>query len=160
MSMRACEATPFDCIEFSEPMRWIDVMSEIAFTVMDLDDCGRSDLSHRFLDRYLEERGDYGGLAVLPFYLAYRAMVRAKIALLGAAALTKRGEDAGAALGECRLHLDLAERYSARPRPALVVMHGFAGCGKTTLTQALLEAMNAIRIRSDVERKRLTGLRA
>src|SRR6266516_4567782 len=74
------ELTIFDCIEFNPALRWIDVMSEVAFTVMDLEDRGRADLSHRFLNAYLERTGDYSGLAVLRFYLVYRALVRAKIA--------------------------------------------------------------------------------
>jgi hypothetical protein len=81
------ELVIFDCIEFNSAMRWIDVMSEVAFTVMDLQDRGRADLAHRFLNAYLEQTGDYAGLAVLPFYLAYRALVRAKIARLRAAQL-------------------------------------------------------------------------
>ena len=76
------EVTVFDCIEFNDELRWIDVMSEIAFTTMDLADRGRPDLAHRFVNAYLESTGDYAGLAVFPFYLVYRAMVRAKIACL------------------------------------------------------------------------------
>jgi len=73
---------PFDCIEFNAELRWIDVMSEVAFLAMDLEDRGRRDLAWRFLGRYLEATGDYAGLAVLPFYLVYRALVRAKVHLL------------------------------------------------------------------------------
>ncbi len=71
--------TPFDCIEFQPALRWIDVMSEIAFLVMDLDVHGRPDLAWRFLNDYLEMTGDYAGLPVLPLYLVYRAIVRAKV---------------------------------------------------------------------------------
>ena len=81
------EITIFDCIEFNDAMRWIDVMSEVAFTVMDLQDRGRADLGHRFLNAYLEITGDYAGLSVLRFYLAYRAMVRAMVARLRAVQL-------------------------------------------------------------------------
>src|SRR6185295_1695793 len=79
------EPVIFDCIEFNKEMRWIDVMSEVAFTVMDLEDRAHAALAHRFLNAYLERTGDYAGLAVLPVYLAYRAVVRAKVALLRAA---------------------------------------------------------------------------
>src|SRR4029079_12528404 len=81
------EITIFDCIEFNDAMRWIDVMSEVAFTVMDLQDRGRGDLGQRFLNAYLQITGDYAGLSVLRFYLAYRAMVRAKVARLRAVQL-------------------------------------------------------------------------
>jgi len=149
----------FDCIEFNESMRWIDVMSEVAFTVMDLHYRGRVDLARRFLNAYLERTGDYAGLAVLRFYLVYRALVRAKIARLRAAQLDA-GEARRALLAEYRAHVTLARSYARSTRPALVITHGLAGCGKTTLSQALLETIGAVRIRSDVERKRLHGLGA
>ncbi|HEX7272865.1 MAG TPA: AAA family ATPase [Casimicrobiaceae bacterium] len=151
--------TIFDCIEFNESMRWIDVMNEVAFTVMDLEDRKRADLAYRFLNAYLERTGDYAGLAVLPFYLAYRALVRAKIARLRAAQI-EAGEPKRALLAEYRGYVTLARGYAEPRRPALVITHGLAGCGKTTLSQAILEALRAVRIRSDVERKRMHGLAA
>ena len=95
-------------------MRFIDVMSEVAFTVMDLEARGRADLAHRFLNAYLERTGDYAGLAVLPFYLAYRALVRAKIARLRADQL---GASAArdAAIAESRRYL--SRRAATRSRP-------------------------------------------
>jgi predicted kinase len=54
----------------------------------------------------------------------------------------------------------LAERFAETPKPAIVLMHGLAGSGKTTYSQALVEAIGGVRIRSDVERKRLHGLLA
>jgi aminoglycoside phosphotransferase family enzyme/predicted kinase len=153
------ELVIFDCIEFNEAMRWIDVMSEVAFTVMDLHYRGRADLARRFLNAYLEWTGAYAGLTVLRFYLVYRALVRAKIARLRAAQL-RAGEARRALLAEYRAYMTLARIYAQSTRPALVVTHGLAGCGKTTLSQALLETIGAVRIRSDVERKRLHGLGA
>lgn len=151
------ELVIFDGIEFNEELRWIDVMSEVAFTVMDLRDRGRADLAHRFLNAYLERTGDYGGLAVLPFYLAYRALVRAKIARLRAAQISE-GAAKHEAIAESRGYLQLAQGYTVRPRPALIITCGLSGCGKTAVSQALLEAIGAVRIRSDVERKRLHGV--
>jgi uncharacterized protein len=151
------ELVIFDCIEFSASMRWIDVMNEIAFTVMDLADRGRADLAHRFQNAYLEATGDYAGLAVLPFYLAYRAMVRAKIARLRATQIDI-GPERDAALAESRGYLRLARSYGASPRPALIITCGLSGCGKTTIAQALSETIGAVRIRSDVERKRMQGV--
>ena len=153
------EVTVFDCIEFNDELRWIDVMSEIAFTTMDLADRGRPDLAHRFVNAYLENTGDYAGLAVFPFYLVYRAMVRAKIACLRVGQL-EPGDERTALVAEYRGYVDLATHYARAPHPALVVTHGLSGCGKTTLTQGLLEWIGAIRIRTDVERKRLHGLDA
>ena len=153
------EVTIFDCIEFNDALRWIDVMSEVAFAVMDLADRGRSDLAHRFQNAYLEITGEYGGLAVYRFYLVYRALVRAKVASLRAAQLPA-GDAKAALVAEYRGYVALAQRYAQSQPPAILVTHGLSGCGKTTLTQALLEMTGAIRIRTDVERKRLYGMSA
>ena len=147
----------FDCIEFNEEMRWIDVMNEIAFTTMDLEHRGRPDLAFRFLNAYLEITGDYDGLCVLRFYVAYRALVRAKVALLRAAQLAP-GETSNALRAEYASYLQRAKACARSPRPALVITHGYAGSGKTTYSQQLLEHAGAVRLRSDVERKRLSGL--
>ena len=69
----------FDGIEFNEHIRWIDVISELAFLVMDLDDRAAPQLAQRALNHYLQETGDFGGLALLRFYQVYRAMVKAKV---------------------------------------------------------------------------------
>lgn len=151
------EPTMFDCIEFSEEMRWIDPMSEIAFTAMDLEHRGRPDLAHRFVSAYLESSGDYAGCAALRYYLVYRAMVRAKVACLRAAQLPA-GDERNAARRELGEYLGLATRYTAAPQRTLAVMHGPSGCGKSTLALALVESTGAIRVRTDAERKRLAGL--
>ena len=153
------EMTIFDCIEFNDSMRWIDVLSEVAFTVMDLEDHARGDLAQRFLNAYLEITGDYGGLPVLRFYVAYRAMVRAMVARLRAA--QPIGDDARrTALAEYDGYIAIAESCGRPARPAVVLTHGLAGSGKTTLSQPLLELLRAVRIRTDVERKRGHGLKA
>ena len=147
----------FDCIEFNDDLRWIDVMSEVAFTTMDLADRGRPDLARRFLNAYLERTGDYAGLSVLRFYLVYRAMVRAKVARVRAAQVGN-GPAQAKLRAEYRGYVVQARRYARRVRPMLILMHGFSGSGKTTVAQSLLERFDAIRIRTDVERKRMHGL--
>jgi aminoglycoside phosphotransferase family enzyme/predicted kinase len=151
---------PFDCIEFDAGLRWIDVMNEVAFLAMDLIDRHRSDLAFRFINVYLEATGDYAGVTVLRFYLVYRALVRAKIHGL-------RAQQAHADAGEAaRLeaaaggYVTLAQRLAGHGRPLLIAMHGFSGSGKSTVAAALAAALEAIRVRSDVERKRLSGLHA
>ena len=150
--------TPFDCIEFNAALRWIDVMSEVAFLLMDLADHGRADLASRFLNAYLEVTGDYRGLEVLRYYLVYRALVRAKVNVLRAR------QPQVSAMEKKRLgrlvhgYLDLAQDYTMRRPPALMITHGVSGSGKTSATQSLIELAGAVRIRSDVERKRLHGL--
>ena len=149
----------FDCIEFNPALRWIDVMAEIAFTVMDLLHRGRRDLAQRFLNDYLEETGDFAGLAVLRFYVVYRAMVRAKIAAIRATQETTpaaRERDRADFLA----HLALAESCARAAPPALVVTCGASGSGKSFAARALAGTGEWIRVRSDVERKRLVGLAA
>lgn len=150
--------TPFDGIEFSAALRWIDVISEISFTVMDFLQRGHPQLAWRLLNAYLEHSGDYQGCGVLRFYLSYRAMVRAKIAAIRASqrSVAKARHD----LKQCRSYLSLAHDCLTRRRPAIIITHGLPGSGKSTFAQLALERLGAIRIRSDVERKRLFGLSA
>ncbi len=149
---------PFDCIEFNEGFRWIDVMSEIAFTLMDFVDRGAPTLGWRFLNRVLESSGDYAGVAVLRFYLVYRAMVRAKVALIRARQPGIDRRLADGALEDFARHVADAASFAAPRSPVLILAAGVSGSGKTTLAQSLLEALGAVRLRSDIERKRLYGL--
>jgi len=153
-------ATPFDCIEFNPALRWMDVISEVAFLVMDLEAHGRRDLAYVFLNSYLEASGDYAGVAVLPFYLVYRAVVRSKTGLIRAAQQATAGQQGPRVRHAWPHYLALAASYTRSRRGAVVITHGLSGSGKTTLTQALLAALGTVRIRSDIERKRLHGLDA
>lgn len=144
----------FDCLEFNEDLRWIDVASEIAFTYVDLLDHGQSGLASWFVNEVLGRSGDFDAARMLRFYAVYRAMVRAKVAAIRAGQ-THGDHD------ETVLCIAQAERLVAPPPPRLVVTHGLAGCGKTVAsTRMLLDDPHAstLRLRSDVERKRLFGL--
>ena len=152
------ELTPFDCIEFNPELRWTDVIGETAFPVMDLHDRGHPRLAWLFLNAYLERSGDYGGIALLPFFLVYRAMVRAKIHGLRA---TQTGIDSNtraALLDTGRTYLRLAETFIRHSAPVLLITHGLSGSGKSRIAGELMQQHGAIRIRSDIERKRLHGL--
>ena len=151
------QVLPFDCIEFSESLRWIDTCCELAFLLMDLDDHGRPDFARRLLDAYLQHSGDYDALPLLDFYRAYRAMVRAKVISLRLAQLR---ETDVALLEEMTRYLELAGSYMQTRRAALMISYGVSGSGKTYAAQRLLEQRDVIRLRSDVERKRLAGLKA
>ena len=150
---------PFDCIEFNDELRWIDIASEVAFVVMDLHDRGRPDLGWRFLNRYFEASGDYDALAVLRFYLVYRALVRAKVHLIRSQQPGLLASDKSRLQIAFHGYLRLASRLSAVAGVALLITHGVSGSGKTTATQSLIELLGAVRVRSDVERKRLHGIK-
>lgn len=149
--------TAFDCIEFSPDLRWIDVLNDAAFLVMDLLERGRQDLGYAFLNAYLEETGDYEGLRALPYFIAYRSMVRAKVALLQAAQ-DSGPADRASAVERAMQHVDLAADVSVAGPTRLVITHGLSGSGKSWLSRQLAVLLPAIWLRSDVERKRLHGL--
>ena len=125
---------------------------------MDLQDRRQPRLARRFLNHYLEHTGDYAGLSVLPFYLTYRALVRAKVNAILAGQSGIDAETASAAKKECCDYLMLAKRHAGRDTPQLIITHGMSASGKSTVTGALIACMETIRIRSDVERKRLYGM--
>ena len=151
---------PFDAIEFNDALRWIDTASDIAFLWMDLLHKRQPGLANRFLSDWLDASGDTTAPEVLPFFAAYRALVRAKIAAIRS---TQPGADTRAALAEARAYLALALTIAEPPAPQLVITHGLSGSGKTWVSSRWLLAESSgrvIRLRSDVERKRLHGLGA
>ena len=154
------KVTVFDCIEFNDNFRWIDVISEIAFTSMDLIDRQRPDLAARLLDRYLQRSGDYAGLALLQFYQVYRALVRAKVAIIRHSQPDLSTAEQQQSLQQYKDYRQLAKSFTQTKPATLYIAHGVSGSGKTCLTQPLLEHYGMIRLRSDVERKRLFGLTA
>ena len=149
--------TLFDGIEFNEAFRWIDVLNDIAFLVMDLKYRRRADLAHRFLNAYLEHTGDYQGLVVLPFYLVYRALVRAKVTDIRSRQPQLAAQARNALRAQVRDYLDLAGQCTRPPHCRLLITHGVSGAGKTRGTEPLVDQAGVIRIRSDIERKRQFG---
>ncbi|MBT8079161.1 MAG: AAA family ATPase [Gammaproteobacteria bacterium] len=149
--------TTFDCIEFNSDLRSIDVICDIAFLVMDLVVRNAPDLAARFLNRYLELSGDYAGVSLLDTYFVYRCLVRAKIA-----SIRSQERDNEEQLREDRLeaerYVELARRQSSKQPPLLIIMTGLSGSGKTHISGELLAALPAIRLRSDIERKRMFDL--
>ncbi len=151
------QVVPFDGIEFNPSLYWIDVISEIAFLVMDLQDKQRHDLAFQFLNEYLQFSGDYAGLKLLRFYLVYRAMVRAKVNAIRASQSTS-DEEHQQAIISYQGYLQLANSYTQTTTPLMMIMHGVSGSGKSWLSEQIISRYQAIRIRSDVERKRLHSL--
>lgn len=154
------KVTLFDCIEFNDEFRWIDVISDAGFLVMDLEARGEKELARHFINLYLELTGDYEGIQLLPFYKAYRAMVRAKVTRF--MLLDPSIDEAGRAKLEAdyQSYIDLAESYTVFEQPFMLITHGVSGSGKSSVSRGVIKEMGVIRIRSDVERKRLFGLTA
>ncbi|MBK1779641.1 AAA family ATPase [Advenella sp. WQ 585] len=134
----------FDALEFDETLSNIDVINDIAFTYMDLHANRQPELASRLINLYLEQSGDYEGLRLLHEYAAYRALVRAKIALMQG---NKEKFSQYWALAKSFV-------YSEK-KVELVLVYGLSGSGKSTMAQMLADAIGGIRLRSDTERKRL-----
>ncbi len=144
----------FDCLEFNEDLRWIDVASDIAFTYIDLLEHGQPGLANWFADEVISRSGDDQAALLLRFYAVYRCLVRAKVAAIRA---NQRHTDTAEVLAD----IALAERLVAPQPLQLTITHGLSGCGKTWLTNQWLQSdtrLPTLRLRADVQRKRLFGL--
>lgn len=148
----------FDALEFNPALRHGDRLNDLAFVFMDLLAHGLPRLAWRLLSLTLEASGDHDGLPLLRWFAAYRALVRAKVALIQAA---QAPGDASAAQRAAALErIGLAQRLAFPAAPQVVLTSGLSGSGKSTVALQLAEALGALRVRSDVERKRLHGLAA
>lgn len=138
---------PFDGIEFNPQFHWIDVFSEVAFVVMDLFAHGLDDLGWRFLNAYFDATGQIQNIALLKFYLVYRALVRAKITVI------QMESGCDQSLQTLHQYLDTAHQCAFQVSPKLTITFGFSGSGKSTDALKLIDYDGGIRIRSDVVRK-------
>ncbi len=158
------EVLPFDAIEFNEALRWVDVASDLAFTWMDLQRRGQPGLAHTLLSEWVDASGDMDAPRVLPFFAVDLALVRAKVAAIRRAQLPAGAADEDGALqAEVGGYLRLAQRLAQPDAPQLIITHGLSGSGKSFEAARWLAAhggSRALRLRSDVERKRLHGLAA
>ena len=147
----------FDCIDFNDDFCWTDTMADLGFITMDLDEFGETHFSWRLLNHYLQISGDYDGLQVLPYFQSYRAMVRAKVAMISLANTTapeKRAEYYRRYKG-C---VALAKAYLQPKKAKLLLTCGVSASGKSTLAQQLSNALNLVTLASDRERKRQANI--
>ncbi|WP_017298073.1 AAA family ATPase [Nodosilinea nodulosa] len=148
----------FDCIEFNEPFRYVDVMYDVGFVVMDLLSKGCADLATVFLNHYVERTGDWEGVQLLPLYISRQAYVRAKVTsfLLDDPSVDEgtRRRAAETAAGYYRLAWSVCQPRSG----AVYMMAGLSGSGKSTTARLLAAQVNAIHLRSDAVRKHLAGV--
>lgn len=149
-----------DCIEFNARFRFIDPVADMAFPYMDFCYHGRRDLADTFAAAYFRATGDEEGRTLLPLYSAYRASVRGSVAGLKLAEKEVGTAERNVELQQARAHWLLALGTLEEPqrRPALVLVGGLPGTGKSTLARALAERAHFEVIRSDVVRKELAGL--
>ncbi|HEY9908575.1 MAG TPA: AAA family ATPase [Thermosynechococcaceae cyanobacterium] len=148
----------FDCIEFNKPFRFVDVMFDAAYIVMDLDVRDRRDLSNAFLNAYVEQTGDWAGLQVLPLYVSRQSYVRAKVTsfLLDDPSVPESvKQEAAQTAGQ---YYRLAWEYTQPRQGKLILMAGLSGSGKSTVARQFARQHGAIQIRSDAVRKHLAGV--
>jgi aminoglycoside phosphotransferase family enzyme/predicted kinase len=149
-----------DCVEFSEALRFIDPVADTAFLAMDFAFRGRRDLARAFCHAYFRATGDAEGRALLGLYTAYRSAVRGMVNGLLLNEEEVPEAQRLAALARARGHwlLALGELASPSERPALVLVAGLPGTGKSTLARLLAERAGFAVVRSDAVRKELAGL--
>ena len=145
----------FDRIEFNDSFRFVDVMYDVAFTVMDVEARGKTNLGNAFLNTYLEQTGDWEGLQVLPLYLSRQAYVRAKV---NSFLLDDLDQERQTTIQTAANYYRLAWEYTQARQGKLMLMSGLSGSGKTTVARRLARRCHAIHIRSDAVRKHLAGV--
>lgn len=141
-----------DCLEFDDRLRWLDGLDDAAFLAMDLDRLGRPDLAEQFIDWYAEFTADPAPASLRHHYVAYRALVRAKVGCIRAAqdhpyATTSAGQLA-----------DLALRHLRAAAVTLILVGGPPGTGKTMLSGQVAARLGCVALGSDTIRKELAGV--
>ena len=149
----------YDCIEFNERFRYLDVASDIAFLAMDFDVNGRRDLSRHFVTRMQDQLDDPDLPTLLPFYKSYRAYVRGKVEGMRAAEGEVPAAERRASRMRARRFFQWALRYAvAGPEPLVVIVMGRSGTGKSTQAAALADCLGWTHLSSDRIRKTRAGV--
>ncbi|NVO00333.1 MAG: AAA family ATPase [Geobacteraceae bacterium] len=150
----------FDCIEFNERFRFCDTAADIAFPLMDLEFGNRADLAAIFLQEYLAASCDTGLPALIDFYRVYRAFIRGKVESfrLGDSGIPQ--EEKEAAKKRAVHYFNLAAHYlnKGEKTPALFLICGLSGSGKSRLAGALAVELGLEILSSDIVRKELAGI--
>ncbi|MFX0577906.1 AAA family ATPase [Nocardia nepalensis] len=141
-----------DCLDFDDQLRHVDVLDDIAFLAMDLEFLGHRELGDRLLDEYLRATADPAPTSLRDHYVAYRALVRAKVDVI------RFGQGEAAAAERAHRHLRIAAHHLEQAAVRLALVGGLPGTGKSTVAAELAAATGATVISSDhVRRELLAG---
>jgi len=150
------EINIFDCIEFNERLRYIDVANDVAFLAMDLDFHRRQDLAAAFTRRMAEALDDPGLLALVDFYKCYRAYVRGKVSSIKSLDPEVPETERQTSREKAKKFFQLALSYAiAGSKPMVLAVTGRVGTGKTSLAKMIGQALGAEVFSSDRTRKEL-----
>jgi uncharacterized protein len=141
-----------DCMDFDDQLRWLDGLDDAAFLAMDLERLGAGDLAEQFTRWYSEYSGDPAPAALRHHYVAYRAIVRAKVACIRG----RQGDMTAAA--EARHLVATALRHLHAAAVTLVMVGGPPGTGKSTLAGAIADQLGFTVVSSDRIRAELAGV--
>jgi uncharacterized protein len=156
------QPTLFDAVEFSHEIATGDVLYDLAFLLMDLEERGVRAAANRLFNRYLasEPPETLTGLLALPFFMSLRAAIRAKVEAASAERL--EGDKREEARALAHRYFDCAVHFLVAAPPRLVAVGGLSGVGKSALAGALAPeigcAPGALWLRSDAERKVMFGV--
>ena len=149
----------YDCVEFNDRLRHLDIANDIAFLAMDLDFHGRPDLGRRLTRQVAETMGDPEMDRLSDFYKCYRTYVRAKVDGMRAAEDEAPTAERVTSRMRARRHYQWALRYAvAGTGPLVVVVFGRSGTGKSTQATALADHLGWAHLASDRVRKTLAGV--
>ncbi|MBB3752705.1 hypothetical protein FHT44_005217 [Mycolicibacterium sp. BK634] len=141
-----------DCLEFDDQLRYVDVIDDAAFLAMDLEFLGRPDLASAFLRTYSQLSGENAPASLSAFYIAYRAVVRAKVDCV------RHSQGVTGAADDARRHLEIARRHLQAGAVRLILVGGAPGTGKSTLSHSLAEAIDARVVSTDDTRAEMVRL--
>jgi len=147
-----------DCVEFSEPIRYGDVASDVAFLAMDLDHLGAPNLAQEFVSAYARFADDDQVASMMPLHKCHRASIRGMVESRRALAPEVSGADRKSALEIARGYFQLAHSYATLAARAVIVVCGMSGTGKSTVARAIRHRLAFEIINSDVVRKRIAGV--
>jgi len=145
-----------DCLEFDDRLRYLDGLDDAAFLAMDVEYRGAAELAARFLDWYAEFAGDPAPPTLRHHYIAYRALIRARVACLRSE--QDNGPMQESSREEAHGYAAIAARHLRAGQIQLVLVGGLPGTGKTTMSTALAGQLGMVVLSSDRIRKELHGI--